>query len=127
MSKRSREIDAQLKADYKKALESSRPYRKIVILGVSDSGKTTLVKQLQIVYGEGLESQDNLLLFKQAARDNVYDSVTALLEGMNSLGIVTHDPETLVEYSRRIGTLKKCIILFLSSVESHGIIRCQVT
>ena len=52
-AERSKEIEKYLKVEKKKfVLEQQEP--KLLILGTSDSGKTTLLKQLKIIHGGGI-------------------------------------------------------------------------
>ena len=59
---RSIQIDKQIQQDKQEFLNKQKE-PKILILGSGDSGKTTLLKQIQIIHGNGY-SPDQLLEFK---------------------------------------------------------------
>lgn len=70
-------IEEYLKLEKKKfVLESKEP--KLLILGTSDSGKSTLLKQLKILYGGGFPEQE-LKAGRTAIRKSIVDICKAVL------------------------------------------------
>ncbi|XP_072550247.1 guanine nucleotide-binding protein G(o) subunit alpha-like [Salminus brasiliensis] len=59
---------------------------KILLLGTPESGKSTLVKQMKIIYSHGF-SKDELDSFKPAVLDNLLTSMKFVLHGMGMLRI----------------------------------------
>jgi translation elongation factor EF-1alpha len=62
----------------------AKKYLKIIFLGPSDSGKSTLLKQLKIVYGDGFTQEDKLR-YKRAINENIYDSIVSVINCMATL------------------------------------------
>ncbi|KAK3600896.1 hypothetical protein CHS0354_019249 [Potamilus streckersoni] len=65
---------------------------KILLLGASESGKSTLVKQMKIIHNDGF-SKDELLSFKPAVLDNLVSSMKYVLTGMGLLRINLENPK----------------------------------
>ncbi|BGP36808.1 Guanine nucleotide-binding protein alpha-2 subunit [Rhodotorula kratochvilovae] len=74
---RSGAIDRQLEDDAKKL----RRECKILLLGSGESGKSTIVKQMKLIYQHGY-TRDEMLLFRLTIHKNVLDSAQALVRAM---------------------------------------------
>ncbi|XP_015227656.1 PREDICTED: guanine nucleotide-binding protein G(o) subunit alpha-like [Cyprinodon variegatus] len=59
---------------------------KILMLGVAESGKSTIIKQIKIIQSSGFSTQE-LLSFKPAVLDNLLTSMKIVLHGMGKLRI----------------------------------------
>ncbi|ROL45673.1 Guanine nucleotide-binding protein G(o) subunit alpha [Anabarilius grahami] len=59
---------------------------RVLILGTPESGKSTLVKQMKIIYSHGFNKQE-LISFKPAVLDNLLTSMKFVLHGMGMLRI----------------------------------------
>eukprot|EP00053_Salpingoeca_punica_P005291 m.53519 g.53519 ORF g.53519 m.53519 type:complete len:356 (-) comp13174_c0_seq1:429-1496(-) len=59
---------------------------KLLLLGAGESGKSTLVKQMKIIHGDGYTS-DELRSYKSTVCDNLVHSMRAVLEAMGALHI----------------------------------------
>ncbi|XP_041672837.1 guanine nucleotide-binding protein G(o) subunit alpha-like [Cheilinus undulatus] len=59
---------------------------KILLLGAAESGKSTLIKQMKIIYSHGFSKQE-LSSFKPAVLDNLLTSMKFVLRGMGMLRI----------------------------------------
>jgi len=59
---------------------------KVLILGSGESGKTTILKQLKILCGNGFSDEDRLF-FKFLLRENTVDCMNALCKAVLDLGI----------------------------------------
>ena len=76
--KRSALIEKYLEEERKKfALEKREP--KLLILGSSDSGKSTLLKQLKILHGSGFTS-DEKIFARCSIRKSILSGCARLLE-----------------------------------------------
>ena len=86
-TKRSREIQKELKRDFK----LSSNIAKLLLLGTGESGKSTIVKQMKIIHGTqdsekaGLteEERKNQVV---TIKNNVIDSIAALLTAAEEFG-----------------------------------------
>lgn len=56
-AKRSKEIDAYLEKEANR-IKEERKIPKVLLVGSSDSGKSTMIKQLKIIYSKGFTSQE---------------------------------------------------------------------
>ncbi len=59
---------------------------KILLLGAGDSGKTTVLKQLKILHGNGFSDSERAQ-YRCWIMDNIVDSMRAILHAMDRLGI----------------------------------------
>ena len=78
----SNRIDEELETDRIK----SKKHLKILLLGAGDSGKSTIVKQMRIIHGNGY-SPDECLQYKYVVYSNTLESMVAILVAMKTLGI----------------------------------------
>eukprot|EP00042_Codosiga_hollandica_P044841 m.447930 g.447930 ORF g.447930 m.447930 type:complete len:363 (+) comp56884_c0_seq4:674-1762(+) len=79
---KSRAIDLELQ----RSREISQSTVKLLLLGAGESGKSTLVKQMKIIHGDGYSTQE-LTNFKPTIIDNLVHSMRAVLEAMGTLKI----------------------------------------
>ena len=66
------------------------------IAGAGCSGKTTFLKQLQIVYDNGYTEEERIG-FKEIIYGNVRRAVIRLIEGMNEMGLVFESDKLTTE------------------------------
>ncbi|XP_053194594.1 guanine nucleotide-binding protein G(o) subunit alpha-like [Scomber japonicus] len=59
---------------------------KLLMLGVAESGKSTLIRQIKIIHSHGFSKQE-LISFKPAVLDNLLTSMKFVLRGMGMLRI----------------------------------------
>lgn len=78
--RQSRAIDKFMTNELKK----SQKELKVLLLGTGESGKTTLIKQMRINYGEGFDD-DYLIKLRPCIYTNVYNAVQYLINGMTQL------------------------------------------
>ncbi|CAG8598600.1 17930_t:CDS:2 [Funneliformis caledonium] len=93
--KRSEAIDKQIKAE-KEQLEKQK-VAKLLLLGSSESGKTTVLKQLKIIHGKGLEDERNQ--YRRIVYLNILTAMKALTSALANLGY-TLDPKNLVHLQK---------------------------
>ena len=79
---RNAQIDAQLDAQ---RAEMARTVR-LLLLGAGESGKSTLVKQMKIIHGDGYSDAERAT-YKATVCDNLVHSMRAVLEAMGILRI----------------------------------------
>jgi guanine nucleotide-binding protein G(i) subunit alpha len=82
MTARSKAIDKQLSMD---ADRLSREF-KLLLLGAGESGKSTIVKQMKIIYENGY-SQDERIRYKKIIFKNVIDAIINILDAMEKLSV----------------------------------------
>jgi len=81
-AERNRKIDEALA----KAARAERSHIKLLLLGAGESGKSTIFKQFQILYGEGF-SDDYRLQLKPSIHTMVLIGIHSLLDYAESLGL----------------------------------------
>lgn len=63
-------------------LEKANP-AKLLLLGPADSGKTTVLKQMKILHGNGFSEKERKDFIKRVW-ENISDSMTALINACNN-------------------------------------------
>ncbi|KAJ3188171.1 guanine nucleotide-binding protein subunit alpha [Gaertneriomyces sp. JEL0708] len=97
------EIDQQLKKD--KAEQAAIKGPKLLLLGSSDSGKTTVLKQMQILHGNGFSTQERHA-YRRRIFNNILESMQALIGGLQQLGVAL--PEEGAQ--QHIATITHCTL-----------------
>eukprot|EP00056_Hartaetosiga_gracilis_P001150 m.42462 g.42462 ORF g.42462 m.42462 type:complete len:347 (-) comp10520_c0_seq1:145-1185(-) len=87
VARRSRQIDAELR----KQVGKDKHQLKILLLGTGESGKSTVVKQMKILYGGGF-SEKEVEVFRVLVFRNCLRSIKSLVDGMELLEIDFGDP-----------------------------------
>ena len=91
----SERIDKELQA-------SAREHTaKLLLLGIGDSGKSTFVKQMKIIHGDGY-SIDELNSFKSIIHGNLLTTMVEVIKAMDKLNITLHNPSNQVCASKII-------------------------
>lgn len=81
MYDRSRKIDRMIAADRREDLERRRD-PKMLILGSGDSGKSTLLKQMKIIHGNGF-TMNELDTYRILIKEFIIKSIKELVESQN--------------------------------------------
>ena len=76
------EIDQEISKHAKKLKSEA----KILLLGSSDGGKTTIVKQMKIIHQNGYSTEE-LERFKNTIYNNVVESAKNLIKGLEKTGL----------------------------------------
>ncbi|KNC95933.1 uncharacterized protein SPPG_08686 [Spizellomyces punctatus DAOM BR117] len=85
----SNEIDELLKRERAEQLAIKGP--KILLLGSADSGKTTVLKQIKILHGNGFPDKERQA-FRRKILANIIDSMRALVNALSALGVPLGEP-----------------------------------
>ncbi|XP_021375198.1 guanine nucleotide-binding protein G(i) subunit alpha-like [Mizuhopecten yessoensis] len=85
---KSEQIDKKLRPD---ANESSREF-KLLLLGAGESGKSTIFKQMNIIYDRGYTPEE-CMEYRPVVYSNIYQSMTTIIRAMGNLKIDFQDPE----------------------------------
>ncbi|XP_005801496.3 guanine nucleotide-binding protein G(o) subunit alpha-like isoform X1 [Xiphophorus maculatus] len=80
---------------------------KILMLGVAESGKSTIIRQMKIIHSRGFSSQE-LLSFKPAVLDNLLTSMKIVLQGMGKLRINLANNKNKIQ-ARSILSCSQCL------------------
>jgi GTPase SAR1 family protein len=78
---RSHELDEAARQDYEKL----RAKVKLLLLGTGESGKSTILKQMRILYGRGYSEEDRRL-YRPTICANVCASMKAILRHVHDTG-----------------------------------------
>eukprot|EP00117_Sycon_ciliatum_P036849 scpid41240/ scgid0768/ Guanine nucleotide-binding protein subunit alpha-11 len=103
-----REIEKELKKDKK---ETNRSF-KLLLLGTGGSGKSTFIKQMRIIHGNGYSQQERDY-FRQLVFQNMFSTLQTLAQSMQDRGVMfkvsesekwtrllfAMNPETITELS----------------------------
>jgi len=81
------EIERQLKKDKRDA----RRELKLLLLGTGESGKSTFIKQMRIIHGNGYSEEDRKTYAKLVFQ-NVFQGIQALCKAMKNLKIKYNNP-----------------------------------
>jgi GTPase SAR1 family protein len=85
--------------------EAEKNHFKILLLGAGESGKSTVVKQVKVIYKGGV-SQKEKEEYTTAIRRNVIETMQNMIEAMDTLGIKYTDEKTqamAVEFAKLDG------------------------
>ena len=99
-------IDRELRASARERIV------KLLLLGAGESGKSTFVKQMKIIHGDGY-SIDELNSFISIIHGNLLTSMVQVIKAMDKLNITLHNPPSQAYASK--------IINFPTPVE-HGLV-----
>ncbi|KAK7423143.1 G-Protein alpha subunit [Neonectria punicea] len=85
---RSRELDRQIRADEKRLSKEV----KLLLLGAGESGKSTVLKQMKLIYSQGF-SRNEKLEWKPVVFNNIVQSFKVIFEAMQELSIPFENPD----------------------------------
>ena len=89
------------KIDRELQLSASEDIVKLLLLGAGESGKSTFVKQMKIIYGDGY-STDELNSFTSIIHGNLLTSMVEVIKAMDKLNITVCNPSNQVCASKII-------------------------
>lgn len=105
-AQRDRDLSREIKRDYKNAASVV----KLLLLGTGESGKSTIVKQMKIIHGTQDSDKEGLTQEERKAqivtiKNNVLDSIEAILEAADAFGFKYEDTEGLGARKRILAAL----------------------
>ncbi|KAI9346875.1 G-protein alpha subunit [Obelidium mucronatum] len=105
----SKEIDKQIKEETKQL--RNQELIKLLLLGPGEAGKSTILKQLIILYGKGFSEQE-ISRYGETIRSNLISCFIILIRAMDALKIpYTFDPKgPLAEFGREIVLQQEAIL-----------------
>lgn len=88
-----REIERSALIDREQEVEQVRERKaiKILLLGTGESGKSTVFKQMQLLYTEGFNDKARIN-FRNVIRKNVFEAIQQIIKALEPLGIEIDDP-----------------------------------
>ncbi|KAF4981288.1 hypothetical protein FZEAL_2865 [Fusarium zealandicum] len=92
---RSRDIDRQIRQDEKRLSKEV----KLLLLGAGESGKSTVLKQMKLIYSQGF-SKNEKLEWKPVIFSNIVQSFKVISEAMHEHGIEFDDHENEASLSK---------------------------
>lgn len=85
MKQRNDEIERQLKKEREELKKN--PISKLLLLGPGDSGKTTLLKQMKILHGQGFSDDERKKEWTPRILENIVKSMKALINACMDLDV----------------------------------------
>ena len=83
-------LNAKINRELSRSARESEKVVKMLLLGAGESGKSTIVKQMKIIHGDGY-SIDELNNFKTVIHSNLLASMIEVIEATEKLNIQLHD------------------------------------
>ncbi|KAL7752077.1 guanine nucleotide-binding protein subunit alpha [Sorochytrium milnesiophthora] len=81
---------------------------KILLLGAGESGKSTILKQMTMIYGQGFTHNERIM-YRILLHNNTITAFRALLDGMAKLGIALADPQRNAQWMATITELREVL------------------
>jgi len=91
------EIERQLRKDKRDA----RRELKLLLLGTGESGKSTFIKQMRIIHGQGY-TEDDRKGYTKLVYQNIFQAIQALCRAMKSLNIQYANPVVNVDNAKLV-------------------------
>ena len=103
---KNKEIQRQAEKDFEKEKEKV----KLLLLGAGESGKSTIFKQMKILYGAGFTPQE-LEECRLHIHSNIIDGITALCQAVLTMGLREQlsSPDAYDEYMDLIGSSQEAL------------------
>ncbi|XP_002667410.3 guanine nucleotide-binding protein subunit alpha-15 isoform X1 [Danio rerio] len=89
------DINNEIKRILQEQKKQQRKEIKVLLLGSGESGKTTFLKQMRIIHGQGF-SDDERHVFTKLVYQNIFKSMQAMTEAMSELKIPYANPQSEV-------------------------------
>ncbi|ORZ41282.1 guanine nucleotide binding protein, alpha subunit [Catenaria anguillulae PL171] len=89
-SRERKAVNDQIEQQLKDAKMQAQKEVKMLLLGAGESGKSTILKQMQLIHGAGYSDEERLA-YKEIIYSNVIQSMKVILEAMDTLGITLGD------------------------------------
>ena len=97
-------INKQIEKDLQKYKTMYRTQIKLLLLGTGESGKSTFLKQMRIIYGSGYTNKEReefkLLIFQ-----NIFQSLQSMIHAMDHLEIQYENPKSQ-QYAKAIQAIE---------------------
>ncbi|XP_078252350.1 guanine nucleotide-binding protein subunit alpha-14 [Rhinoraja longicauda] len=84
--KESQRINAEIERQLRRDKKDARRELKLLLLGTGESGKSTFIKQMRIIHGDGY-SDDDRKNFTKLVFQNIFTAIQAMIRAMDSLRV----------------------------------------
>jgi len=100
-------INNDIKNDLRKEREAREDEHRILILGCGEAGKSTFIKQMQIIHSDGLGNEDKRKDKKRLIADNIMQAILTLIQEMSFVQEnQLHDNDELADAVARVGNME---------------------
>lgn len=93
-------IDQEINKILMEQKKRDRGELKLLLLGTGESGKSTFIKQMRIIHGAGYSEEDRRG-FTSLVYQNIFTSMQAMIEAMDTLHIPYSCSESRVSPARK--------------------------
>jgi len=93
-AKEQKRINAEIEKQLKQDKRNARRELKLLLLGTGESGKSTFIKQMRIIHGQGYSDDDKRGYIKLVYQ-NIFTAMHSLIRAMESLSIPYKDSSNL--------------------------------
>lgn len=90
-AKEQKRINDEIERQLRKDKRDQRRELKLLLLGTGESGKSTFIKQMRIIHGQGY-TEDDRKSFAKLVYQNIFQAMHALCRAMNNLKIAYENP-----------------------------------
>ncbi|XP_062511858.1 guanine nucleotide-binding protein G(q) subunit alpha-like [Corticium candelabrum] len=94
-AKEQRRINLAIEKELRRDKRNSKKELKLLLLGTGESGKSTFIKQMRIIHGQGYTDSDRAK-FKPLVFQNIYMAMENILAAMDVLQISFQNSENEV-------------------------------
>ena len=101
VGRNARRLSDRISKDLLASAKENENVVKLLLLGGGESGKSTFVKQMKIIHGDGY-SIDELNSFISIIHDNLLTSMVQVIKAMDKLNITLHNPSSQAYASKII-------------------------
>ncbi|KAG9351285.1 hypothetical protein JZ751_025177 [Albula glossodonta] len=100
-------VDKEIKEILRQQKKKERREIKILLLGTGESGKTTFIRQMRIIHGEGY-SEDERRAFAKLIYQNIFTAVKAMASAMTTLRIpyANQENQMYAQFVQNVDTLQ---------------------
>ncbi|XP_032873476.1 guanine nucleotide-binding protein subunit alpha-14 [Amblyraja radiata] len=84
--KESQRINAEIERQLRRDKKDARRELKLLLLGTGESGKSTFIKQMRIIHGDGYSDEDRRN-FTKLVFQNIFTAIQAMIKAMDNLRV----------------------------------------
>ncbi|XP_007903114.1 guanine nucleotide-binding protein subunit alpha-14 [Callorhinchus milii] len=85
-NKEAQRINAEIERQLRRDKRDARRELKLLLLGTGESGKSTFIKQMRIIHGDGYSDEDRKC-FTKLVYQNIFTAMQAMIKAMDTLRI----------------------------------------
>ncbi|XP_065285454.1 guanine nucleotide-binding protein G(q) subunit alpha isoform X2 [Dermacentor albipictus] len=92
-AKEQRRINQEIERQLRKDKRDARRELKLLLLGTGESGKSTFIKQMRIIHGDGYKDDNDKKGFIKLVYQNIFMAMQSMVKAREMLRIPFRDPE----------------------------------